>query len=236
MNETTHSAGAAARLARLRDDIAQAARDAGRDPASVTLVAVAKRHPAAAVAELAEAGQRDFAENYVDEAIAKRATLAEAGLAPDGIWHYIGRIQSNKTRAIAAHFDWVHSIDRAKVAERLGAQRPDGMAPLECCIEVNVSGEQSKGGVAPSEVAELAAVVRGQPRLRLRGLMALPAPQTDPARQRAAFEQVRETLTSLSATDALDVLSMGTSADYPAAIAAGATHVRIGTALFGPRP
>lgn len=236
MNEATQSAGAGARLARLRNGIADAARAAGRDPASVTLVAVAKRHPAAAVAELAEAGQRDFAENYVDEAVAKITSLAEAGLARDAIWHYIGRIQSNKTRAIAAHFDWVHSIDRAKVAERLGAQRPDGMTPLACCIEVNVSGEQSKGGVAPGEVAELAAVIRGQPRLRLRGLMALPAPHTDPTRQREAFEQVRELLETLPGPDALDVLSMGTSADYPAAIAAGATHVRIGTALFGPRP
>jgi hypothetical protein len=214
-------------LTRIRD----AERRHGRVPGSVALLAVSKQQSPEAIAALAASGQRAFGENYLQEALPKIAHLEGLGLS----WHFIGRIQSNKTRDIAAHFTWVHTLDRPKIAQRLDAQRPPGLPPLECLVEVNVSGEASKGGVDPAALPELLACCRELPRLRLRGLMALPAPEDDFARQRAGFRRVREALAALG-DPTLDTLSMGTSDDFEAAIAEGATIVRIGTALFGARP
>lgn len=209
-----------------------AAQAAGRAPDSVHLLAVSKTFPPSAVREAYAAGQRAFGENYLQEALQKMASLHDLPLE----WHFIGPIQSNKTRDIAAHFDWVHGVDRLKIAERLSAQRPEGLPPLEICLQVNVSGEESKSGVAPQEVEALALQVAGLPRLRLRGLMAIPAPIDDPARQHEPFRQMRELLARLNALGLqLDTLSMGMSHDFPAAVAEGATIVRIGTAIFGGR-
>ena len=224
---------AGARLRAVQARIARAAVEAGRDAAEVNLLAVSKTFGAAAVRGLAACGQREFGENYLQEALAKQASLRDLPLE----WHFIGPIQSNKTRAIAENFSWVHSVDRLKIAERLSAQRPAGLPPLQVCIEVNVSGEASKGGVAPAELPALAAAVATLPGLRLRGLMAIPAPASEVAAQRAAFRQVREAYGALIARGfALDTLSMGMSADLEAAVSEGATIVRIGTALFGQRP
>jgi len=212
--------------------IEAAARAAGRSPDSVQLVAVSKTFPQEAVREAAGAGQRDFGENYVREGVEKIQALEDLKL----VWHYIGPIQSNKTRAIAAHFDWVHSIDREKIAARLSEARAADRAALQVCIQVNVSGEASKSGVAPEEVAPLAKKVAGFPRLRLRGLMAVPEPTPDRELQRRRFAQLRDLRDSLNADGfALDTLSMGMSADLEAAIAEGATMVRVGTAIFGER-
>jgi pyridoxal phosphate enzyme (YggS family) len=213
-------------LARIRD----AELRFGRTPGSVALLAVSKQQPIAAIAALAGLGQRAFGENYLQEALPKIAHFEGHDLS----WHFIGRIQSNKTRDIAAHFAWVHALDRPKIAERLAAQRPAGLPPLECLIEVNVSGEASKGGVSPADLPTLVGCCRTLPQLRLRGLMALPAPEDDFEGQRLAFRKVREALAACG-EPALDTLSMGTSGDFEAAIAEGATLVRIGTALFGPR-
>ncbi|MDR6233736.1 YggS family pyridoxal phosphate-dependent enzyme [Pseudomonas oryzihabitans] len=209
--------------------IAAASRTAGRDPATVGLLAVSKTKPAAALREAAAAGLRDFGENYLQEALDKQATLADLPL----VWHFIGPIQSNKTRAIASHFDWVHSVDRLKIAQRLAEQRPAERGPLNICLQVNVSGEASKSGCHPDELPALATAVSQLPNLRLRGLMAIPEPTDDPASQRAAFARLR-TLSEALNLD-LDTLSMGMSQDLEAAIAEGATWVRIGTALFGAR-
>ncbi|MCL5059772.1 MAG: YggS family pyridoxal phosphate-dependent enzyme [Candidatus Thermoplasmatota archaeon] len=229
---TTADSAPAERLHAVQTRIADAAAEAGRDPAAVRLLAVSKTFGDAAVRALADAGQRAFGENYVREALEKQAVLRDLPLE----WHFIGPIQSNKTRAIAGHFSWVHSVDRLKIAERLSAQRPAGLPPLQACIEVNVSGEASKGGVAPAELPALAAAVAKLPGLQLRGLMAIPAPTPDVAAQRAAFRRVRELFDDLRARGyALDTLSMGMSADLEAAILEGATIVRIGTALFGER-
>ena len=210
----------------------RAAAEVGRAPEAVRLLAVSKTFDSAAVRELAACGQREFGENYLQEALEKQAALADLPL----VWHFIGPIQSNKTRPIAENFSWVHSVDRLKIAERLSAQRPPGLPPLQVCIEVNVSGETSKGGVAVAELPALAEAVAKLPRLRLRGLMAIPAPTSDPAAQRAAFRQVRKAYEALAARGfALDTLSMGMSADLEAAIQEGATIVRVGTALFGER-
>lgn len=223
---------AGARLQAVRARIAGAASEAARDPATICLLAVSKTFDAAAVRGLAACGQREFGENYVQEALEKQAALRDLPL----VWHFIGPIQSNKTRAIAENFSWVHSVDRLKIAERLSAQRPAGLSPLQICIEANVSGEASKGGVAPAELHSLAAAVAALPGLRLRGLMAIPAPTDDAVAQRAAFRQVRELFDDLKTRDhALDTLSMGMSGDLEAAILEGATIVRVGTALFGER-
>lgn len=209
-----------------------AAQAAGREPDAVRLLAVSKTFPPAAVREAYAAGQHAFGENYVQEALQKMAALQDLPLE----WHFIGPIQSNKTRDIAAHFDWVHGVDRLKVAERLSAQRPDGLPPLDICLQVNVSGEDSKSGVAPQDVEALALQVAGLPRLRLRGLMAIPAPSDDPVAQRQPFRRMRELLDRLNALGlGLDTLSMGMSHDFPEAIAEGSTIVRIGTAIFGGR-
>jgi pyridoxal phosphate enzyme (YggS family) len=220
------------RLNAVRARIAGAVAEAGRNAAGVCLLAVSKTFDAAAVRELAARGQREFGENYLQEALEKQAALADLPL----VWHFIGPIQSNKTRAIAEHFSWVHSVDRLKIAERLSAQRPARLPPLQVCIEVNVSGEASKGGVTVAELPALANAVVALPNLQLRGLMAIPAPAAEKAGQRAAFRQVRDAFDALRARGhTLDTLSMGMSADLEAAILEGATIVRVGTALFGER-
>ena len=212
--------------------IARAAEAAGRNAAEVRLLAVSKTWPADSVREAAAAGQRAFGENYVQEGAEKVDALAALGLE----WHFIGPLQSNKTRLVANRFAWVHSIDRLKIAERLSAQRDVHLPPLEVCIQVNVSGEASKSGVAPAELPALAHAVAGLPRLRLRGLMAIPEPTSDVALQRARFAALRELRDRLNAGGlALDTLSMGMSDDLEAAIAEGSTMVRVGTAIFGSR-
>lgn len=219
-------------LQAVRARIRAAAQACGRRPEEVALVAVSKTWPAAAVREAAAAGQRAFGENYVQEGCAKAEALAELGLE----WHFIGPLQSNKTRLVASYFDWVHSVDRLKIAERLSAQRDIHRPPLNVCIQVNVSGEASKSGVAPADVAALARAVAGLPRLRLRGLMCIPEPTQDPAVLAARFGVLRALGASLTDEGlALDTLSMGMSHDLEAAIAAGATMVRVGTAIFGER-
>ena len=200
-----------------------------RDVTSVHLLAVSKTKPAAALRDAYAAGLRDFGENYLQEARAKQVELADLPLC----WHFIGPIQSNKTRDIAEHFAWVHSVDRLKIAQRLSEQRPDGLPPLNICIQVNVSGEASKSGCAPADLPALAHAISALPRLTLRGLMAIPEPTDERAEQDAAFAKVRELQEGLNM--GLDTLSMGMSHDLESAIAQGATWVRIGTALFGAR-
>jgi len=221
-----------ANLQAVRRRIESAARAANRPAESVRLVAVSKTFPGAAVREAAQAGLRDFGESYVQEGIEKIRELGALGLT----WHYVGPIQSNKTRAIAGHFDWVHSLEREKIAARLAEARDPGRTELQVCIQVNVSGEATKSGIAPGEVAQLAKRVAGLPRLKLRGLMAVPEPTPDEQLQRARFAQLRELRDRLNREGfAMDTLSMGMSADLEAAIAEGATIVRVGTAIFGGR-
>jgi PLP dependent protein len=204
----------------------------GRPGSAVQLVAVSKTHPAEAVRAAAAAGQRDFGENYLQEAQAKIQSLSDLPL----VWHFIGPIQSNKTRPIAEAFQWVHTLEREKIANRLSEARPAHLPPLKVCIEVNVSGEASKSGVAPEAVLALARHVGALPRLELRGLMAIPEPTPDVQLQRQRFRTLRELKDELVRNGlALDTLSMGMSADMEAAIAEGATIVRIGTAIFGER-
>ena len=202
---------------------------------SIALLAVSKTWPASAVREAFAAGQRLFGENYVQEGVDKVAELADLRVA--GLqWHFIGPLQSNKTRRIAETFDWVHTIDRVRIAERLSEQRPPELPPLQVCLQVNVSGESTKSGVAPSDVAALAHAVAQLPRLQLRGLMAIPAPADDFAQQRASFARLRQCYEQLNADGRLlDTLSMGMSDDLEAAIAEGATVVRVGSAIFGER-
>lgn len=219
------------RLHAVQERIHAAERAAGRPPGSVGLIAVSKTQPAAAIRAAVQAGQRDFGENYLQEALAKQTELADC---PAIRWHFIGPIQSNKTRPIATHFDWVHSVDRLKVAERLSEQRPSQKPALNICLQVNISHEDSKSGINLAELPELARAVAALPRLRLRGLMAIPAPTADPASQRQAFRTLRLALENLD-LPGLDTLSMGMSDDLEAAILEGATLVRVGTAVFGPR-
>jgi len=224
----------AANLQETRDRIAAACKAAGRDVHSVTLLAVSKTFSATAVREAHAAGQTLFGENYVQEGLAKVAELAD--LRPALEWHLIGPLQSNKTRAVAAAFDWVQSVDRLKIAERLSEQRPAAAAPLQVCLQVNISGEASKSGVAPAEVAALARAVARLPRLRLRGLMAVPGPAADLAAQRRPHRELAALFNALNAEGlALDTLSIGMSADLEAAVLEGATLVRVGTAIFGNR-
>lgn len=221
-----------ANLQAVKQRIENAARACGRDPAAVGLIAVAKTFGAAAVATAHGHGQRAFGENYVQEAVDKIAALSDRDLE----WHFIGPIQSNKTRQIAEHFDWVHSVDRIKIAQRLSTARPPGLAPLQICIQVNIGGEGTKSGVAPGLVLELARAVATLPRLNLRGLMAIPPASGDSAQQRRYFAQLRQLKDEIvAAGTGLDTLSMGMSADLEAAIAEGATLVRVGTAIFGQR-
>jgi len=224
-------------LQQVRRRIAAACAEAGRSEQGVTLLAVSKTVAAPRVHEAWAAGQLDFGENYVQEGLAKIESLA--GLRPHARWHLIGPLQGNKTRAAAEAFDWVHSVDRLKVAERLAAQRPPELAPLQLCLQVNISGEASKSGVAPAEVAALATAVAALPRerVRLRGLMAIPEPAGDLAAQRAPHRALRVLLEVLNQRHglALDTLSMGMSDDLEAAVLEGSTIVRIGTAVFGAR-
>jgi pyridoxal phosphate enzyme (YggS family) len=216
--------------------IAAAAAEAGRAPEGVALLAVSKTFDAQAVVEAARAGQRAFGENYLQEAVDKIAAVAAALPQAALEWHFIGPIQSNKTRPIAEHFDWVHTVEREKIAQRLSEQRPAGLAPLNICLQVNISGEASKSGVAPAELAALAHKVAALPNLRLRGLMAIPEPASEFERQRAAFRQLRQLYEQLRGDGlALDTLSMGMSADMRAAVVEGATIVRVGSAIFGSR-
>ncbi|NLR76484.1 YggS family pyridoxal phosphate-dependent enzyme [Leeia sp. IMCC25680] len=212
--------------------IRQTALAAGREPDSVQLLAVSKTFPAEAIREAWAAGQTAFGENYVQELLDKAHILTDLPVQ----WHFIGPLQSNKTRPVAEIAHWVHSVDRLKIAERLSAQRPAQMPPLNICLQVNISGEDSKSGVTPSELPALAAAVARLPRLVLRGLMCIPAPTTDPLQQQAAFAALRELYEQLLVDGlALDTLSMGMSADMVAAIREGATMVRVGTAIFGHR-
>ena len=220
------------RLGRVQQRIAAAARAAGRDPATVSLLAVSKTWGLDAVREAAAAGQRAFGENYVQEGVGKVEALRAMGLE----WHFIGPLQSNKTRPVANAFDWVHSIDRLKIAERLAEQRAAHLAPLKVCIQVNVSAEDSKSGVAPEQLGALAHAVAALPRLQLRGLMCIPEPSADAAVLRARFAVLRELQAGLVADGlALDTLSMGMSQDIELAVAEGATIVRVGSAIFGER-
>jgi len=227
----------ATNLQELQQRIALAAEQYRRAPGAVQLLAVSKTFGPEAVLEAVRAGQRAFGENYLQEALDKIDAMQ--ALAPDVAlqWHFIGPIQSNKTRPIAERFDWVHSVDRDKVARRLSEQRPATLPPLNICLQVNISGEASKSGLAPAQLPQVAAEVARLPGLHLRGLMAIPEPTDDLARQRQAFAAVRALYDRCRADGlALDTLSMGMSADMPAAIAEGATIVRIGSAIFGRRP
>lgn len=223
-------------LQQVRERIAEACRLAGRPVQSVTLLAVSKTFGPEHVREAHAAGQTAFGENYVQEALDKRAALAD--LQPQPEWHLIGPLQSNKTRLVAEAFDWVHGVDRLRIAERLAAQRPAGLPPLQVCLQVNISGEASKSGLAPGEVEAVARAVAALPaeRLRLRGLMAIPEPVEGIDAQRRAHRALRELLARLQAAGLdLDTLSMGMSHDLEAAILEGATVVRVGTAIFGVR-
>ncbi|HEY8119129.1 MAG TPA: YggS family pyridoxal phosphate-dependent enzyme [Methylophilaceae bacterium] len=222
------------RLQAVRMLIQSASRNAGRHPQDVMLLAVSKAHPAADIRAAFAAGQATFGENYLQEALDKQAKLKDLAIE----WHFIGPIQSNKTQPIAQHFAWVHGVDRLKIAERLNAARPDHLPPLQICIQINVSNEASKSGVLPTELDALAdAITSRLPRLQLRGLMAIPAPTTDIELQRQQFKMVRLAYEVLQNRGLkLDTLSMGMSEDFAAAIAEGATIVRIGSAIFGARP
>lgn len=214
--------------------IVAAARNVGRNPSDIALLAVSKTFGPDAVLEAFNAGQRAFGENYLQEALDKMAVLQ--GRAPGLEWHFIGPIQSNKTRPIAEHFDWVHSVDRLKIAQRLSEQRPAHLPALNICLQVNISGEASKSGIAPEELPALARAVSALPRLSLRGLMAIPEPASGEAAQRQPLRALRLLAVQLRADGlSLDTLSMGMSADLAAAIAEGSTMVRIGTAIFGKR-
>ena len=240
------------RLDQVRNRIEKAALQAGRGVDSITLLGVTKGQPAAAIRAAREAGLTDFGESYLQEALEKITALTGPEDAPGAgadrrpadiaalhhlTWHFIGRLQANKTRPVAERFAWVHAVDRLKIAERLAEHRPYYAPPLNVCLQVNVAGELSKGGVGFAELPALAAAVRALPRLKLRGLMCLPPQADDPERQRLWFRKLREAIDELNHTGLeLDTLSMGMSGDLEAAIAEGATIVRVGTALFGPRP
>ncbi|CAL60517.1 Conserved hypothetical protein [Herminiimonas arsenicoxydans] len=223
-------------LQAVRQRITDAANSAQRDVHEVELLAVSKTFGADAVLAAAEAGQRAFGENYLQEALDKMDAVR--AIRPDLPleWHFIGPVQSNKTRPIAEHFDWVHAVDREKIAHRLSEQRPATLPPLNICLQVNISGEASKSGALPADAPGLAKAIAKLPHLRLRGLMAIPEPEDDEVRQRRSFHQLRVLYEQLRAEGLpLDTLSMGMSADMPAAIAEGATIVRIGSAIFGTR-
>ncbi len=223
----------ALRLAEVRDRMARAAARAGRSAHSVTLLAVSKAQPLSLVTAAADLGLTDFGESYLDEGLGKIAALQDRPLT----WHFIGRVQANKTRPIAAGFAWVHTVDRLRVAERLSEQRPFHAPPLNVCLQVNLAAEPTKGGVAPQALPALARAVAALPRLKLRGLMCLPPHEEDPGRQRHWFGELQRLQAGLNAQGAaLDTLSMGMSDDFEAAILEGATVVRLGTVLFGPRP
>ncbi len=220
-------------LTKVTARVQHAAHQAGRNPNEIRLVAVSKTHPAGVVAQAWRHGQRCFGESYLQEALAKQSQLGPL----EGLeWHFIGPIQSNKTRAVAQHFAWAHCVDRERIARRLSAQRPPELPDLQVCIQINIDQEASKAGVSLDELPDLAHQVAALPRLQLRGLMAIPAPSQGEAQQRASFARVREALEALQAQGlALDTLSMGMSGDLEAAVAEGATLIRVGTDIFGPR-
>jgi|SRR5690554_3615424 pyridoxal phosphate enzyme (YggS family) len=220
------------RLQAVRTGIDAAAVRVGRNPQDIHLLAVSKAHPAAAIREAFAAGQRRFGENYLQEAQSKQASLGDLDIE----WHFIGPIQSNKTQPIAQNFDWVHSVDRLKIAQRLNNARPEDLPPLQICLQVNVSNELTKSGISIEETPELAHAISTLPHLVLRGLMAIPAPTNDANLQREQFSRIRKLFESLQQQGLkLDTLSIGMSDDYPAAISEGSTMVRIGSAIFGPR-
>ena len=224
------------RLAQVHQSIEQACTQAGRQPCEVRLLAVTKTFAAQVVREAAQAGQHDFGENYIQEAVEKIQALAPYRSTLGLVWHCIGPIQSNKTRDVATHFDWVHTIDRLKIAQRLNDQRPATLPPLQVCLQVNTDGGANKSGVSPADVLALAEQVRLLPRLHLRGLMAIPEPQSDPIAALAVHRRLVDVFMELKTKGyELDTLSMGMSADLAPAIAAGSTMVRVGTALFGKR-
>jgi PLP dependent protein len=217
----------------VRARMGQAAARAGRSAQSVTLLAIGKAQPAELLAAAADLGLEDFGESYVQEALGKIAALQDRRLT----WHFVGRLQANKTRPVAEAFSWVHAVDRLRIAERLAAQRPPHAPPLNVCLEVNLGAEDSKGGLGPAALPALVAAVGALPRLALRGLMCIPPAESDVTRQRAWFARLRALRDELNAAGArLDTLSMGMSGDFEAGIEEGATVVRVGTALFGPRP
>jgi len=220
------------RVTAVRARVAQAAARAGRNAQSVTLLAVTKAQSPDLVRAAADCGLSDFGESYLQEALPKLDALRDRPLT----WHFVGRLQANKTAPIAAHFAWVHALDRAKIAARLSAARSPHVAPLNICLQVNVAGESTKGGVTPAGLGALVREVASLPRLKLRGLMCIPPEETEVAHQRAWFHELQRLYTELNAGGAgLDTLSMGMSADFETAIEEGATIVRVGTALFGPR-
>ena len=223
-------------LQTITKNIEAAVNKAKRDPSTVHLLAVSKTRPPEDILEAAEAGQIAFGENYEQEAVSKIGAIRQSRPDLRLEWHFIGPIQSNKTRSIAEHFDWVHSVDREKIARRLSEQRPENLPPLNICLQVNISNERTKSGVLPERVPDLAKAISAMPKLRLRGLMAIPEPQSDPAKQRAPFAAMKALFDQLvqSGYD-LDTLSMGMSDDMETAIQEGATTVRIGTAIFGKR-
>lgn len=231
MTDNGHDVASA--LKHIQGEIRDAETRFNRAPGSVQLLAVSKTKPVEAIRAALAAGQRAFGENYVDEAVAKVEALSDESIE----WHYIGGIQSNKTRLLASHFDWVHGVDREKIARRLSEQRPENLPPLNICLQVNIDDESSKSGVSPDELPALAEAVAELPGIALRGLMVIPAPQTDFDQQRASLSRVRELFEALrSKHPQIDTLSMGMSGDMQAAIAEGSTMVRIGTAIFGARP
>jgi len=224
--------GVTENLALIKDLLAFSAVEAGREPDAVTLLAVSKKQPVSSILTAAAAGQRDFGENFVQEGIEKISQIRDRNL----IWHFIGHLQTNKTRLVAENFDWVHTIDKLKTARRLSEQRPESLEPLNVCLQVNGDDEASKSGLLPEALPELAAAVAELPGLSLRGLMCLPAARLEFEAQRVPFARLRKMAESLSAIGCrTDTLSMGMSDDYRAAIFEGATIVRIGTAIFGPR-
>lgn len=219
-------------LQTVRDSVVAMAEKHGRNPLDIKLLAVSKTKPIALIKEAVEAGQLAFGENYPDEAVKKIQDLADRPCE----WHFIGAIQSRKSAAITQHFSWVHSIDRLKVAKKLAENRPPELPALQCCLQINIDGEDSKSGIPPSQLHELADACAQYPQLKLRGLMAIPAPRSDYSEQRKAFAKVRSLLEELKPTyPDMDTLSMGMSGDLEAAIAEGATIVRVGTAIFGAR-
>ncbi len=223
-------------LAAANRRLAEALAKAGREPAAARLLAVSKTKPALMVREAHRLGQRDFGENYLQEALEKQAALADL---PDIVWHFIGPLQSNKSRAVAEHFAWLHSLDREKLARRLSEQRPGHLPPLNVCLQVNISDEATKAGVSLDDLPALAEAVVALPGLSLRGLMAIPAPAQGVEAQREPYARLRQALEALRQRfpeAPLDTLSMGMSDDLEAAVAEGATWVRLGTAIFGARP
>lgn len=220
-------------LATVHARMLAAARQAGRDPAGIHLLAVSKACPATVIATAFAAGQLEFGENYLQEALPKMKLLSQY---PKLVWHFIGTLQANKTRAVAEHFAWVHTVDRERIATRLSEQRPAGFPPLNVCIEVRLGNERGKGGILPDQVPALAAYIAGLPRLSLRGLMCIPPPSSEVMTQRVAFARLRQLFEELNRHgQGLDTLSMGMSGDFEAAILEGATLIRLGTAIFGTR-